>query len=658
VRRILGGSFAFLVLSGTFLVLPVYAAPVPNAKPVSPSIETVNLGSVNRPEDTAVVTADGSVVDTGPEAEVAPSAPDSPATTTAGDEVASSGTEAAGVPALTVSRPDTDAFSAVGVTWADDPGVAGVTVQLRLRKASGAWGAWSTVQEDDVEQGNGATSGAATRGGTAPIWTGSARGIEVIVQAADGTTPRDVQVQLIDPGRSPADAQPGQPDITDQAHAAAVMPEIYSRAQWGADESLMGWDPEFAPTIKAATIHHTADGNNYTAADVPGILRSMYAYHAVSRGWGDIGYNVVVDKFGRAWEGRSGGLASTVVGAHAGGFNTGTFGVSMIGNYEIVEPPRAMLETVASVIAWKLSLYGVDPNGRTTLTSSGGGTARFAAGQQVPLPTVFGHRDVGATACPGKNVYSKMGEIRAMVAARWSPGGGGVSAPTGAHTLLRNDNSGGTAQWATSRGDAGDVPLACDWDGNGTETIGIFRRGRFILFDSNDTAARPVADFYFGDTGDVPLCGDWDGDGKASVGVWRQGWFFLKNRNTTGVADGAFVYGNPDARPVVGNWDGDRFDSVGVYQNATFYYTNSNIRPLADGVVPFGIPSDRPVAGDWTGSGRTSVGIYRDGAFHVTNSLTRVRTDKTIQFGDSADRPLVADWDGNKTTTVGVIRGY
>src|SRR3712207_1623660 len=102
---------------------------------------------------------------------------------------------------------------------------------------------------------------------------------------------------------------PGKPEITDQAHAASAMPPIYSRAQWGADESLMGWDPQYAPTIKAATIHHTADGNNYAAADVPAILRSMYAYHAVSRGWGDIGYNVIVDKFGRAWEGRTGGLA-------------------------------------------------------------------------------------------------------------------------------------------------------------------------------------------------------------------------------------------------------------------------------------------------------------------------------------------------------------
>src|SRR3712207_673322 len=125
----------------------------------------------------------------------------------------------------------------------------------------------------------------------------------------------------------------------------------------------------------------------------------MYAYHAVSRGWGDIGYNVIADKFGRLWEGRYGGLASTVIGAHAGGFNTGTFGVSMLGNYDITEPPQGTLDVVADIIAWKFSLYGVDPRGSTQLASGGGGTSRYAKGEVATVPTVFAHRDVGSTAC-------------------------------------------------------------------------------------------------------------------------------------------------------------------------------------------------------------------------------------------------------------------
>ncbi|SFL92525.1 N-acetylmuramoyl-L-alanine amidase [Geodermatophilus ruber] len=653
MRRLLGGSSAFLVLTGTLLVLPVYAAPTPEAEPVAPSIEAVDLGSVDQPEDAAVVTADGAVVDAGPEAEVAPPAAGQPAPPAATDEVASSGEEISGVPALTVSRPDAEPFSAVGVTWAQDGAVTAVTVQLRTRSEAGRWGEWTTVEQDDVEQEEPSAS-ADVRGGTAPVWTGPARGVEVIVQAADGSTPRDVQVELIDPGTSAADAAPGTPEITDQAHAAATMPPVYSRAQWGADESLMTWGAEYAPTIKAATIHHTADGNTYTAADVPGILRSMYAYHAVSRGWGDIGYNVIVDKFGRAWEGRAGGLASTVVGAHAGGFNTGTFGVSMLGNYDLVAPPQVMLETVASVVAWKLSLYGVDPKGTTTLTSGGGGTAKYAAGEQVTLPTVFGHRDVGSTACPGKYAYSRMGDIRAMVAAKWVPGGG----PVAAQSLLRNSNTPGGADVELIRGDRGDRPLACDWNGDGAETVGVFRKGRFILFDSNAQEAKPVADFWFGNTGDRPLCGDWDGDGKDSVGVWRAGWFYLRNANTTGPAQGAFPFGNVNAQPVAGNWDGDLFDTVGVYQGNVFYWTNTNLRPSASGKVPFGAGADRLVTGDWTGAGRDTIGVHRSTTFYLTNSLTRASTDAAIPYGDVADVALLGDWDGNGIDTLGVSRGY
>jgi hypothetical protein len=661
VRRIVGGLLAFLVLTGTFLVLPVYAAPTPQAEPVAPSIDSVDLGSVDQPVGEAVVTDDRTVVDAGPQAPVGAPAGDAPSVevpVSDKDRLASSGDEVSGVPALTISRPSTDHFASVGVTWAQDAGVTDVTVQLRTRaKAGGAWGAWTNVQQDDV--GMTTTTGAQdpeVRGGTSPYWTGDAYGIEVIVQAADGTTPRDVQLTLIDPGTSAADAVPGAPAVTDKANAAMTMPAIYSRAQWGADESLMGWDQEYAPTIKAATIHHTADSNDYTAADVPKIMRSIYAYHAVSLGWGDIGYNVIVDKFGRAWEGRSGGLASTVVGAHAGGFNYETFGVSMLGNYDIADTTPALIDTVAAVVAWKFSLYGVDPAAQVGLVSKGGGTSRYAAGVAVTVPTIFGHRDVGATACPGRYGYSHMGEIRTLVAAKMrDPALQEKIAP---QVLLRNANTAGGADTQVFRGDPGDRPLACDWDGNGTETVGIYRRGHFFLFDSNAAAARPVADFWFGDVGDVPLCGDWDGDGRDSVGVWRAGWFFLRNDNAGGIAQGSFAFGNVNAQPVVGNWDGDPYDTVGVYQGNTFYYTNANIRPVAAGKVAFGAGSDRLVAGDWTGQGRDTIGVFRTGTFYLTNSLARSSTDAVVRYGATSDRSMVGDWDGDNIDTVGVNRGY
>jgi uncharacterized protein with LGFP repeats len=391
VRRFSACFIAFLALTATLVVLPVYAAPAPEATPVEASVEEIALGSLEEP----AADADVQVGTTAPTAGV----PDT-------------------APVLTVSETETEPFALVGVTWAHDPGVTDTVVQVRVQDTEGDWGEWTAVAVEDSDQDVDTDSGAELRGGTSPLWTGPSTGVEVELVTRSGAQPTDVQLDLVDPGTSEADASLESPEITDTANAAAAMPPVYSRAQWGADESIRTWDPQYAPTVKAATIHHTADSNNYTSAQVPQMMRSIYQYHTVSRGWGDIGYNVIVDKFGRLWEGRYGGLASTVVGAHAGGFNTGTFGVSMLGNYDVAAAPQVMLSAAADIIAWKFALYQINPRGQVALVSGGGGTARWAAGTRVYMPTIFGHRDVGLTACPGQYAYARMDDIRAMVAAR------------------------------------------------------------------------------------------------------------------------------------------------------------------------------------------------------------------------------------------------
>jgi uncharacterized protein with LGFP repeats len=409
-RRLLAGTTAFAALTGVVLVLPVYAEPSPEAVPVETSVEEVAMGSFSDPAPEAQV-QEGT---TDPVAGV----PDT-------------------VPTLSVSATDVAEFSLVGVTWAYDAAVTDTVVQVRVRDLDGAWGAWTEVSAEAAEQEAETDTGHPVRGGTAPLWTGPATAVEAELVTRSGAQPTDVQLDLVDPGESAADASLGDPDITETADAAVAMPPVFSRAQWGADENLMKWTPQYASTIKAATLHHTAGSNNYTADQVPGILRSTYTYHAQSLGWGDIGYNVLVDKFGRLWEGRSGGLASTVVGAHAGGFNTSTFGVSMMGNYDVVDTPQAMIDSVAAIIAWKFSLYGVDPRGTTTLTS--GGTDKYAAGARVTLPTVFGHRDTKSTACPGRYGYARLGEIRDKVAARM--------ANTKSPIATRYDSDAGLRAW-------------------------------------------------------------------------------------------------------------------------------------------------------------------------------------------------------------------
>jgi hypothetical protein len=147
---------------------------------------------------------------------------------------------------------------------------------------------------------------------------------------------------------------------------------------------------------------------------VPSIIRGDYAYH-LSRGWDDIGYNALVDRFGRIWEGRGGGIDRSVMGAHAGGFNTDTFGVAVIGNLDVSRPTAASITAITKVMAWKLDLNHRDPLGTTKLTSSGGGTARYKAGRTVSFPVIMGHRNTGFTACPGRYLYPYLPSIRTRV---------------------------------------------------------------------------------------------------------------------------------------------------------------------------------------------------------------------------------------------------
>jgi len=296
---------------------------------------------------------------------------------------------------------------AVGVSFSGQP-----TAPVSVRVQDGdAWTAWTVLEVQGVGDDGDPAAGAG-RWTTEPLWIGPGdpeRRVEVQVGAADVA---GAGLTLVDPGSSPADAAVAQtPDL---ALAATAKPSIKTRAQWGADESIRTCTPSSA-TLKAATIHHAASANGYSQSQVPSIIRSFYAYHVKSNGWCDVGYNFLVDRFGQAWEGRYGSLSKTVVGAHASGFNTGTVGVSMIGNYDTVATPAAMVETVAAVVAWRFSLAGIDPKGTARLVSGASGI-KYPKGSTVTLPTIFAHRDVGYTTCPGQYGYAKMGTIRTRVA--------------------------------------------------------------------------------------------------------------------------------------------------------------------------------------------------------------------------------------------------
>ena len=150
-------------------------------------------------------------------------------------------------------------------------------------------------------------------------------------------------------------------------------------------------------------------------ADAPALVRGIYAYHTQTLGWDDIGYNFLIDRYGTIYEGRSGGVSRGVIAAQALGFNTGSTGIAMIGTFTGVAPPAAALSSLEKLLAWKLSLCGLDPLSTVTMTC--GMTERFKAGARIVLPVIAGHRDVNATACPGDALYALLPAIRRGVAA-------------------------------------------------------------------------------------------------------------------------------------------------------------------------------------------------------------------------------------------------
>jgi hypothetical protein len=318
-------------------------------------------------------------------------------------------------------------YGAVGVTWSHDEQVADDRIALEVRTATdGAWSTWSELEYHDEHAPDPATEeGRDTRPGTDPLFVGEVDQVQLRAVAEDGL-PDDMSLAVVAPGRASdvarqapgvdaegadEDADPGASEEAIELQAAtttAPRPKIYTREQWGADERLRDGRPSYG-SISAGFVHHTVNANDYSRGDVPGIIRSIYAYHTRSRGWSDIGYNFVVDKFGRIWEGRYGGVARPVIGAHTLGYNEDSFAMSAIGNYETARPSEAMLKAYGALFAWKLGLEGIDPMDRSQNVS--GDTFR----------AINGHRDAGSTACPGRHLYAQLPDIRSYAEAATEP---------------------------------------------------------------------------------------------------------------------------------------------------------------------------------------------------------------------------------------------
>lgn len=300
----------------------------------------------------------------------------------------------------------TDDVQTIGVTWPQD--AMSLDVQVRTL-TDGEWSVWTAmpVSEDEVDAGSiDARHGA--RAGTDAFWIGDAKAVQLSLGAVDGAVPQDAALSLVgSPEMVPqqvAATSTASRSLAATTLAASTAPTVISRAAWGARAASCTLD--VASRLVGAVVHHTAGSNSYgTVAQAMQQIRNDQAYHMDSRGWCDLGYNFVVDKWGNLYEGRAGSLTQAVIGVHASGYNTGTIGVSMLGTFVDVVPSDAMISSVAQIIGYRLGSYGISPLGTATYPGTG-----------ATLPAVIAHRDVAATACPGDQGYARMSRIRSLAA--------------------------------------------------------------------------------------------------------------------------------------------------------------------------------------------------------------------------------------------------
>ncbi len=216
--------------------------------------------------------------------------------------------------------------------------------------------------------------------------------------------------------------------------------------------------------------------------------------------------------------------------------------------------------------------------------------------------------------------------------------------------------------------------------GDQESAIGVWRPSTQSFYLDQDgslswTAGADVMSAPFGQAGDVPVVGDWNGDSRDEIGVWRPSTrrFYLDHDSSLSWSTGVDVISDPFGQagdlPVVGDWNGDGRDDIGVWRPSTriFYLDRDGSLSWSAGVdlvsAPFGHAGDLPVVGDWTGDGRDGIGVWRprDRRFRLdTNgngAWDNATSDTlTLAFGLSTDRPVIGDWNGDDRDDIGVWR--
>jgi hypothetical protein len=274
-------------------------------------------------------------------------------------------------------------------------------VEVRWRGA-GDWSDWVPfeVSGDHAPDPGSAELATVHHGISEPVWTGEADAVEL-----RSHHPADVHVELV----TMAGGLGYRADVTppSTAEAFGVWPPIVPRTAWDPrGECAPRSEPHVSPAAERIFVHHTVIFPEYPPEAGDDVVRAVCLGHVNNRGFADIGYNFLIDRYGVIYQGREGGILKAVDGAHAQGFNAGSVGIALVGDFQEHGVPAEAARALDTLTAWLADLHDIDPMGRGMATSTGGDTTRFPEGWVVDLPNIVGHRDTGrGTACPGDHLF-------------------------------------------------------------------------------------------------------------------------------------------------------------------------------------------------------------------------------------------------------------
>jgi hypothetical protein len=338
--------------------------------------------------------------------------------------VGSGARAAGGAPVTTPVLHAAKRFDLFGLTW---HGPADARVEVRARLASGRWTRW-----DAGDHAVDVPDRSATVRGTEPIWVGGADALQLRLPRSV----HDVRVGFINSTGTATAGDRLRTRALDAIHTAFValapgsadagatpvggQPRIIPRSAWAGGQCRPRRAASYGG-VTLAFVHHTDNLNGYGPGQSAAIVLAICRFHRDERGWDDIGYNFLVDRYGQIFEGAAGGIDRAVVGAQVKGFNTVSTGVANIGTFVTTSQTRAGMGALARVLAWKLTLHGVPATGRVRLVTTEPNLNGKRTGTVLHLNLISGHRDANATDCPGSALYAELPSLRRQVAGLAAP---------------------------------------------------------------------------------------------------------------------------------------------------------------------------------------------------------------------------------------------